>query len=66
MLIDSLMFGSPAEQLGLDFDWEIRSLQLAADRPDKLWMLIPSLVLFGLVLFSQRTRRTRLAATSAS
>jgi TRAP-type uncharacterized transport system fused permease subunit len=65
MLIDSLMFGSPAEQLGLDFDWEIRSLQLAADRPDKLWMLIPSLVLFGLVLFSQRTRRTRLAATSA-
>jgi hypothetical protein len=65
VLIDNLVFGSPAEQLGLDFDWEIRALQLPTDRPSKLWMTIPSLVLFGLVLFSQRTRRTRQTAPAA-
>jgi len=66
VLIDNLVFGSPAEQLGLDFDWEIRALQLKSDRPSKLWMIIPSLVLFGLVLFSQRTRRTRQTASAAA
>jgi len=66
VLIDNLVFGSPAEQLGLDFDWEIRGLQLQTDRPSKLWMTIPSLVLFGLVLFSQRTRRTRQTASAAA
>ena len=66
VLVDNLAFGSPADKLGLDFDWEIRGLQLPADRPSKLWMVIPALVLFGLVLFSQRTRRTRQAASAAA
>jgi hypothetical protein len=66
VLVDNLAFGSPAEKLGLDFDWEIRGLQLPTDRPSKLWMVIPALVLFGLVLFSQRTRRARQAASAAA
>jgi TRAP transporter 4TM/12TM fusion protein len=66
VLIDNLVFGSPAEQLGLDFDWEIQGLQLEADRPSKHWMILPALGLFGLVLWSQRRRRHRQAADAAA
>ena len=27
------MFGSDAQQVGIDFDWEIVNLQIEADRP---------------------------------
>jgi TRAP transporter 4TM/12TM fusion protein len=66
VLVDSLVYGSPAEQTGLDFDWEIRELKLEADRPSKLWMNLPALILFGLVLFSQRRRRARQYTATAT
>jgi hypothetical protein len=58
VFIDNLVFGGPAEAAGLDFDWEITGIELAADRPPKHLMFIPALVLLGLVIFLQRRRRT--------
>jgi TRAP transporter 4TM/12TM fusion protein len=67
VIIDNLVFGSAAEKAGLDFDWEIKGVQMEAERPSKEWMFIPALVLLGLVGFLQRARREKAtpAATAA-
>ncbi|MBH62221.1 MAG: C4-dicarboxylate ABC transporter [Alphaproteobacteria bacterium] len=57
VLIDNLVFGSPAEQAGLDFDWEIQGIQVEASRPPKQLMFIPALLLLGLIIMLQRGRR---------
>jgi len=54
---DNVMFGSAAQNVGLDFDWEIVSLQAEADRPPKHLMFIPALALLGLVAWLQRRRK---------
>jgi len=51
------MFGSVAQDAGLDFDWEIINLQVKADRPPKQLMFIPALLLLGFVAWVQRRRR---------
>ena len=33
MFVDGLAFGGPAEQLGIDWDWEVVEIEQAADRP---------------------------------
>ena len=33
MFVDGLAFGGPAEQLGIDWDWEVVQIEQAADRP---------------------------------
>ncbi len=53
---DNVMFGSAAQDVGLDFDWEIVNLQVAADRPPKQLMFIPALILLALIAWSQRRR----------
>lgn len=61
VLIDNLMFGSPAEELqrefGVDFDWEITQVESVAARPPKELMYIPALVLLGFVGMLQIRRR---------
>ena len=57
VLADNVMFGSVAQDAGLDFDWEIINLQVRADRPPKQLMFIPALVLLGFVAWVQRRRR---------
>ncbi len=57
--VDNLVFGSAAEQAGLDFDWEILSVETQAERWPKQLMYIPALLLLGLVAALQRARRTR-------
>ena len=56
---DSVMFGSPAQNAGIDFDWEIVTLHRDADRPAKQWMFIPALLLLALVAYVQRRRHAR-------
>jgi hypothetical protein len=56
VFVDNVMFGSPAEQVGIDFDWEIVSLQVEAERPPKQLMFIPALALLVLVAWMQRRR----------
>ena len=51
------MFGSAAEKAGIDFDWEIKSIQTKTDRPPKHLMYGPAIMLFLLLYFLQRQRR---------
>ncbi|MDJ0880587.1 MAG: TRAP transporter permease [Gammaproteobacteria bacterium] len=56
-LVDNVVFGSAAEKAGIDFDWEVKSIQTKTDRPPKHLMYGPAIVLFLLVYFLQRQRR---------
>ncbi len=58
VLVDMVSFGSPAQEAGLDFDWEIQGIQVENDRPDKQWMLIPALLLLaGLAMLQLKRKR---------
>ena len=57
--VDDLAFGGAAEQLGLDFDWELVSLDVKADRPRKEWFYIPAFILLGFVYLLQMRRKNR-------
>ena len=35
VFVDGLAFGRPAEQLGIDWDWEVVKIEQAADRQQK-------------------------------
>ena len=59
ILIDDIAFGGPAEQAGIDFDWEIKSVMVPADRMPKELFWIPALVLLGLIYLLQRGRRSK-------
>ncbi|MEM1410048.1 MAG: DUF3394 domain-containing protein, partial [Pseudomonadota bacterium] len=56
---DFLAFGGPAEQLGIDFDWEIREIEVAAQRMPKELFYIPAFLLLGAVIMLQRRRQQR-------
>ncbi len=60
---DNVMFDSDAQKVGIDFDWEIVSMQAEADRPPKHLMFIPALALLGLIAWLQRRRKPAQAAT---
>jgi len=57
VFVDMVTFDSLAQKAGIDFDWEILSLQIPTDRPAKQWMYFPALALLGLVVIRQRQRR---------
>lgn len=59
-LVDNLGFGSPAEEAGIDFDWEIIEVMTPADRMPKELFFIPAIALFALIYLLQRARRGRL------
>ena len=57
VLIDSVTFGSPAAELGFQFDQEILAVRAPTDRWAKEWMWLPALLVFGLVVWMQRRRK---------
>jgi TRAP transporter 4TM/12TM fusion protein len=66
VLIDNLVFGSTAEQAGLDFDWEITSVLTQADVPPKELMYIPAMALLVLLWRLQTGRRRRETAAATA
>ncbi|WP_076589483.1 TRAP transporter permease [Vibrio ostreicida] len=56
MVVDMVEFGSPAEAAGVDFDWEISSVVVDADRPMKEWVFVPALLLLFALGLNQRRR----------
>ena len=54
---DNVVFGSVAQNVGLDFDWQIVNLEVAADRPPKHLMFFPALLLLAFVAWVQRRRK---------
>ncbi len=62
--IDMVGFGSPAEKAKIDFDQEILTIHVPADRPAKEWMFIPALLLLGVIILAQRRRARAFAVTA--
>jgi len=57
-LVDMTTFGSPAKELGFDFDQQIVSVQVPEDgRLAKEWIWVPALAIFILIVLLQRRRR---------
>ncbi len=56
LLVDSVTFGSPAAEAGLEFDQQILSVRAPTDRWPKEFMWIPGFLLFGLIVWMQRRR----------
>jgi len=54
--VDLVTWGSPAENLGIDFGWEITAVEVALERPAKEWMLIPPILLLLLIGWLQKRR----------
>ncbi len=66
LFVDNLSFGGPAEQLGIDFDWELVELEVAADRMPKEIFYIPALLLVGAVYLLQMGRKRKTEAQEAA
>ncbi len=60
--VDNISFGGAAEQLGIDFDWEVVELEVATDRPPKELFFIPALLMVLAVIALQVRRRRKLEA----
>ncbi len=58
-IVDNVGFGSFAEKQKIDFDWEIKSVLVPAERMPKEVFYIPALLLLALVVFMQRGRARR-------
>jgi TRAP transporter 4TM/12TM fusion protein len=65
VLIDNVGFGSPAEKMGLDLDWRILAIEVAAEQPPKYLMYIPALMLLAMVILLQRRRQGPVAVKSS-
>ncbi|WP_435104164.1 TRAP transporter permease [Arhodomonas sp. AD133] len=57
--VQNVMYGSPAQKMGLDFGFRVTSLRVPADRPPKELMFIPALALLALIGWLQYRRRER-------
>ena len=56
VIVDNVLYGSPAQEAGIDFDWRILSLRGEAERPAKQWVYLPALLLLAVVALLQRRR----------
>ena len=58
VFVEMVVFDSFAQKAGIDFDWEILSLQVPTARPAKQWMFVPALLLLAGIVWRQRSRQT--------
>jgi TRAP transporter 4TM/12TM fusion protein len=66
MQIAQVKFGSRAEKLGLEQGFNVASIEMPAERPDKEWMFLPALALLGFIVFLQRLRLRKNPVTPAA
>jgi len=66
ILVDNVVFSSPAEKAGIDFDQEVLNIQMPAKRLPKQLMFIPAMALYAFVWFLQRGRKNKLEAVGAT
>ncbi|HIB63725.1 MAG TPA: DUF3394 domain-containing protein, partial [Phycisphaerales bacterium] len=45
--VDDVVFGGPAGEAGIDFDWEVLSVELPNDQPNAYFMYLPVGALLG-------------------
>lgn len=65
VLVDSVTFASPAAEAGLEFDQQILKVRAPTQRMTKELMWIPGFLLFALVVWLQRRRRSALGTAHA-
>lgn len=58
LFVEDLAFNGPAETAGLDFDWEITSIQVPVQRWPKEVFFGPAFILLMVVFFAQKRRKT--------
>ncbi|UJF19563.1 TRAP transporter permease [Vibrio sp. SS-MA-C1-2] len=56
MIVDMVQFSSPAEMVGISFDWQIIDIATPTDRPMKEWVFVPTLLLLFGIGWNQRRR----------
>ena len=66
VLLDDVAFGGAAAEAGLDFDWEVSTVEVPAERMPKEVFMIPALILLGLIVMLQRRRRPEELAVAAA
>ena len=59
MVVDMLSFGGVGEQMGIDFDWAVTTIEIPNERMPKEVFFIPALLLLGLIALLQRGRLAR-------
>ncbi len=58
MFVDQVVYGSLAQKAGIDFDWQILSIEVENDRPPKQLLYIPTLLLLvGMGALQLRRRK---------
>ncbi|TVR96930.1 MAG: TRAP transporter fused permease subunit [Rhodospirillales bacterium] len=65
VFVDNIVFGGPAERAGVDWDWEVRTIQVERERLPKHLMFLPALALLAVVIVVQRRRSRRALAAPA-
>jgi hypothetical protein len=63
VLVDNVLWDSPAQQAGIDFDWRIKAIEMPLEQPAKYWIYLPVLLVLAFVIALQRRRRPALEAT---
>ena len=61
-----MVFSSPAEKAGIDFDQEVLNIQMPTKRPPKQLMFIPAFALYALIWFLQRGRNNKQKTVAAA
>lgn len=59
-IVDNVVFGGYAQERSVDFDWEVITVEVDADRPWKELFYIPALLLLSLIWFLQTGRSRKL------
>jgi TRAP transporter 4TM/12TM fusion protein len=66
MVIDNVVFGSPAASAGLDWDQEVLRVLKPVPQPSKYLMFIPALLLLAGIVMLQRGRNARAPKKAAA
>ena len=61
--VDNLAFGGELQKKGIDFDWEVVTIEQPADRMPKEVFYLPALALLALITWLQLGRARKLEAT---
>jgi TRAP-type uncharacterized transport system fused permease subunit len=57
VFVEDVLWNSVAYQAGIEFDWEIKAVEVALEQPAKYWMYFPALLALAGIMLLQRRRQ---------